>query len=129
MKTFQTLFWGKARVPERPRHAYGTDPIRLRISAIFAYEDMLKGSMISKAFPIEVLLYYYGTHQISEALERSRRELNKVTEAYFADIEIPPSPLWIGVLEPRACLFKLAPRDWFSRVMELRYYKRKRWKI
>jgi hypothetical protein len=128
VREFQELYWGEAKIPDEPHHAYGTDPIRLKASAIFAFEDYIKGSTITKAFPLEVLLYYYGTRQVSEAIRLSRAELARVKTAYFADVEIPPDALWISTLEPITCLFKLVENNWLVKALELKYYKRRRWK-
>jgi len=118
------IFWGTARVPERPRHAYGLDPVRLKASAIMAYEDFQKGCTISKHFPVEVLLYYYTTTQVSKALELSKRELERAVVAYFADVELPPGALWVTELD--GCPFRLLPREWLTKAMEIR--TEKRWK-
>jgi len=118
------IFWGKAEVPERPRHAYGTDPVRLRAAAALAYDDFVKGCTISSYFPVEVLLYYFGTKQISRALELSAKELEGVEVAYFADVELPPRPLWVTELE--GCPFELVPREWMVKAMEIRSEKRRK---
>ncbi len=118
------IFWGRAKVPETPRHAYGLDPLRLKASAIMAYEDMTKGCMISRFFPVEVLLYYYTTTQISEALERSKKELERTKEAYFADVEVPLGACWVTELS--GCPFELLPREWLSKALEIRLEKRRK---
>ncbi|NPA84556.1 MAG: hypothetical protein GXO07_00950 [Crenarchaeota archaeon] len=118
------IFWGRARVPESPRHAYGLDPVRLRASAALAYEDFQKRCTISKYFPVEVLLYYYTTTQISKALELSKRELEGAEEAYFADVEVPPEALWVTSLD--GCPFGAVPREWLAKAMEIRLEKRRK---
>ena len=119
------IFWGEAVVPERPRHAYGRDPLRLKASAIMAYEDIKKGCSISKNFPVETLLYYFTTNQISKALKLSKEELSGLKKAYFADVEVPPGALWVTALEGR-CPFRLLPREWLAKAMELRAEKRRK---
>jgi hypothetical protein len=118
------MFWGRAKVPERPRHAYALDPVRLKASAVLAYEDFQKNCTISKYFPVEVLLYYYGTTQVSKALELSKEELSGAREAYFADVEVPPEATWVTALE--GCPFELVPREWLTKAMEIRLEKRRK---
>jgi hypothetical protein len=65
---------------------------------------------------------------VSEAIRLSRAELARVKTAYFADVEIPPDALWISTLEPITCLFKLVENNWLVKALELKYYKRRRWK-
>ena len=128
MRSTLTLFWGKAKVPSKIEHAMGLDPIRLSLSAYLAFLDFTEGCTLSRKFPLEVLMYYYTTRQISEAIARSNEELRGSKEAYFADIELPSETLWVTSLQPSLCLFRLADKDWLARVLELVYYKRKRCK-
>ncbi|ALU12440.1 hypothetical protein EYM_03745 [Ignicoccus islandicus DSM 13165] len=100
----------------------------MRLAALMAFEDFKYGCTISRNFPIEVLLYYHLTTQISKALELSRKEIEGEKTAYFADIEIPPETLWVTDLTPNICLYKLVERSWISKAMQIRYYKRKRCK-
>ena len=120
------LYWGKARIPDKVQHAMGLDPIRLRISSILALEDFEMKCNIAKTFPLEVLTYYFVTRQISEALNKSRHELQNARDAYFADIEIPPTAYWVTSLDPEICLYNLVQREWLASVLELKYYKMKR---
>lgn len=118
------IYWGRAKVPEVKHHAYALDPVRLKASAVLAYEDFKKGCHISKYFPIEVLLYYYGTHQVKEALRLNEAELEGVEEAYFADIDLPPLVTWFTVID--GCVFKNVDPDWWAAAMEVRLLKRRK---
>ncbi len=126
----QKPFWGKAKKPSKIDYAMGLDPLRLKASAAFAYEDFLEGCTFSKKFPLEVLTYYFTTRQISKALSLSRDEIinARVREVYFADIEVPPDATWVTILNFKICELSLLPTDWLSRALELRYYKKKRCK-
>lgn len=126
MVSTPTLFWGKAKTLERISHAMGLDSPRLALSAYLAFSDFLDGCTISKKFSLEVLTYYYSTRQISTVLKRSNEELKDAKEAYFADIEVPSTAIWVTELQPRSCLFKLVDKDWLASALELMYYKRKR---
>ncbi len=118
------IYWGRAKVPERRHHAYALDPVKLKASAILAYDDFQKGCHISRYFPIEVLLYYYGTHQVREALRLNDIELNGVNEAYFADIELPPFVTWFTILE--GCVFENVDPEWWVKAMKVRLLKRRK---
>ncbi len=119
------IFWGRAKVPKERHHAYALDPVKLKASAVLAYNDFVLGCNISKYFPIETLLYYYGTHQIKSALSLNERELDGIKEAYFADVEIPPEATWVTVID--GCVFKNVERDWWVKAMELRLLKRRKY--
>jgi hypothetical protein len=120
------IYWGIARVPKEPRHAYGLDPKRLVASAILAYEDFyVKKCAVSRHFPLEVLTYYYASHEIKKVLSLSAKELEGKKYAFFADVEIPPGAVWYAKVS--SCKLAEAPREWYARAMYIRLMKRRKW--